>query len=266
MSSVATATASRTISLWRDIVLPREHGSWSLAFEPVVLGLLVAPSPAGACLGVAVAGGFFARRPLRMLWRETDPHRRVAAGQAFALCGSVAAVGVSGAIAAAGFAWLAWLTPALVAGLVFLGFDLRLAGRDEAAEVAGSAAFAWLPAVFVILGGGSPAAAVALAALMLGRSVPAVLAVRAALRGAKTGEWRVRTAVIAACVALSAAFSLAYRGLAPWSAVALLAAFAVGTAGLLVTPRPVVRARTLGMAEGIAGLVFVLLVAVTWPL
>jgi hypothetical protein len=75
----------------------------------------------------------------------------------------------------------------------------------------------------------------------------------------------VRTAVIAACVALSSAGSLAYRGLAPWSAVALLAVFAAATVALLVAPRPEMRARTLGMAEGVAGLVFVLLVAATWP-
>ncbi len=265
MNTLETLVPARSISPWRDIVLPKEHGSWSLAFEPVALGLLVAPSPAGACLAVAVAGGFFARRPLRLLWRETNPGRRAAAGQALALCSTVAAAGLVGAIAGAGVAWLPWLTPAVVAGGIFLRFDLRLAGRDEAAEVAGSAAFAWLPAVFVILGGGSPAAAVALAALMLGRAVPAVLAVRAALRGAKTGEWRVRPAVIAAFVAWSAAFSFAYRGLAPWSAVGLLALLVAGTVGLLVTPRPVVRARTLGMAEGIAGLAFVLIVAATWP-
>ena len=31
-----------TAETWRAVVLPKEHGSWSLAFEPVALGLLAA--------------------------------------------------------------------------------------------------------------------------------------------------------------------------------------------------------------------------------
>ena len=47
---------------WREAIkltLPNEHGSWSLALEPLALGLLVAPSAAGAALGLAAACGFF---------------------------------------------------------------------------------------------------------------------------------------------------------------------------------------------------------------
>jgi hypothetical protein len=60
------AMASATLSFsppapmarWRDVILPKEHGSWSLALEPIALGLLVAPSWAGGSLAVAVLAGF----------------------------------------------------------------------------------------------------------------------------------------------------------------------------------------------------------------
>ena len=40
---------------WRELVLPKEHGSWAFAFEPIALGLLIAPSPAGGWLALAMA-------------------------------------------------------------------------------------------------------------------------------------------------------------------------------------------------------------------
>ncbi len=60
--------------------MPREHGSWSLALEPVALGLLVAPSHAGAWLALAVGAGFFTRRPLKLACTlpATDTRRAAA--------------------------------------------------------------------------------------------------------------------------------------------------------------------------------------------
>jgi hypothetical protein len=44
-----------------------------------MLGLLAAPSAAGACLAGAAVAGFFARRPLRTAMTETDAARRLEA-------------------------------------------------------------------------------------------------------------------------------------------------------------------------------------------
>ena len=38
---------------WRVVALPDEHGGWGLTAEPVLLGLLVAPSWAGLAIGAA---------------------------------------------------------------------------------------------------------------------------------------------------------------------------------------------------------------------
>ncbi len=45
----------------RPIALPVEHGGWGLLFEPIVLGLLLAPSPAGLFISLGATGAFLAR-------------------------------------------------------------------------------------------------------------------------------------------------------------------------------------------------------------
>src|SRR3954462_15867053 len=87
---------------WRGVIIPKEHGSWSLAFEPVVLGLLCVPSPGGCLLGVAVTAGFFARRPLRVFFREYRNEQRRAAAAALITCAIMAAIAMAAAIGVAG--------------------------------------------------------------------------------------------------------------------------------------------------------------------
>jgi hypothetical protein len=159
---------------------------------------------------------------------------------------------------------MVWLLPSGVAGALFLSFDLRNGGREEVAEIAGSAAFAFLPAAIAALDGVTPMVALALALVMCGRAVPTVLCVRAALRGAKTGVRRPAGALIAAFAALIAGCLLAKNGLAPFTAAVALAVLALRAIGLLVFPRPTLRARTIGMIEAMLGLAFVLVVAFTW--
>ena len=36
-----------SIARWRELVWPKEHGSWSLAGEPLALALVAAPTTAG---------------------------------------------------------------------------------------------------------------------------------------------------------------------------------------------------------------------------
>ena len=52
---------------WKAVALPAEHGGWGFLVEPVVLGLVLAPSGEGVCLGLAALAGFLARHPLRLL-------------------------------------------------------------------------------------------------------------------------------------------------------------------------------------------------------
>jgi YwiC-like protein len=84
----------------RTVALPVEHGGWRISLEPVVLGLLVAPSATGLALGVATLGAFLARHPFKIVAGDRRRGRRFArtpAAERFTL--------LYGAVALAGFVW-----------------------------------------------------------------------------------------------------------------------------------------------------------------
>jgi hypothetical protein len=147
---------------------------------------------------------------------------------------------------------------------MFLFFDLRGAGRESAAEIAGAVTFASVPAALAALAGWRTAAAAALALVTLGRSVPTVLCVRAVLRAQKTGERRIAPALVTALLALAVGIVFVRAGLAPRAAAVALALLALRAGGLLAWPRPTLHARTLGMGEAVLGAFFVFAVGWAW--
>ena len=137
-------------------ILPAEHGSWFMLGFPMVLGLLLRPSLAGACLALAALSFFLSRPPLRRLLNgQRDPAQM----RVLVLLG--------GCMAAFGFATLLlsdfrFLIPlALVSPLVVLALraDLDRAVRTLAVEMAAQGAFAGLAAAMLVAGGGNPAQA-----------------------------------------------------------------------------------------------------------
>ncbi|HWA85549.1 MAG TPA: YwiC-like family protein, partial [Opitutus sp.] len=214
MSFLAHSAVSPRL-YWRHVVLPKEHGSWSLALEPIALGLLAAPSGAGAWLATAALAAFLARRPLKLTMREKDFASASAATTAFVALLFVAVASTIGALIAANVTWFAWLLPAVLAGSVFIFFDARNAAREAAGEIVGAAAFAALTPAFAAAAGWSAIASVALGFAMLARAVPTVMFVRAYVRGSKTGRYRVTSSLLAAIVALGGAVALTAAGQAP---------------------------------------------------
>src|SRR5690242_20462774 len=65
---------ARSRSMLRAVAVPSEHGGWGLTLEPVVLGLVVEPTTAGLCVGVAALLAFLVRTPLKVVL--VDAHRR----------------------------------------------------------------------------------------------------------------------------------------------------------------------------------------------
>jgi hypothetical protein len=247
---------------WFSLVRPREHGSWSLALEPMALGLLVAPSGPGLLLAAAVMGAFLARRPLRLWWEggaESDP-----AGDALLGCAELALGAALLASWLGGTGWLVWLLPTAVLGGIFLWLDLRREGRSAPAELAGAAAFACLPAVLARLAGFTPAAALALGAVSLARNVPTVLYVRARVRAHKVAPVSPAPGVAAAGIACTSTAVLVRLDLAPATAL-VLTGLLLARAILLLSPAGAApTARTIGIIEAALGLLFVVLLALTW--
>ncbi|HVU24807.1 MAG TPA: YwiC-like family protein [Opitutus sp.] len=262
MSSLAGSIPAPRIR-WHRLVLPKEHGGWSLALEPIALGLLAAPSLAGLCLAIAAIAGFLARRPLKLAWREQDFARASAAIAALvillftALAANIAALVVTDAN------WFVWLLPPALAGAVFVWFDARDAAREAAAEITGAAAFAALTPAFAAAAGWSAAASLALGFAMLARAVPTVMFVRACVRGAKTARYRAAPPLLAALAALAGAIALAASGRAPLVLPFATALLLVRAADRLLRPRRI-RARTLGFQELALGAAYVALVGLGW--
>jgi len=55
---------------WRSVALPTEHGGWAFISEPVLLGLLLAPSAGGLALGLAAFAAFLLRQPFKLYAKD----------------------------------------------------------------------------------------------------------------------------------------------------------------------------------------------------
>lgn len=247
----------------RDVVVPKEHGSWSLAFEPLALGLSIAPSAAGAWLAVAVLAGFFARRPLKIVLRDRDAMRRHAAARALVLCGAAGLAACAFALGAGGVHWTGWLLPFAGCGAAFLFFDLQNNAREERAEILGAAAFASVtPALVAAAGAGAVETGIALIAMM-GRAVPSVMYVRACVRGGKTGEYRCAPALLMGGVACAAGVGAWSMRCAP-AIVPIALGFLFVRSAIRLARRQPVRARTLGLQELAIGIAYIAAVSAAW--
>jgi len=246
------------------VFLPKEHGSWSLALEPLALGLLVAPSWGGTALAAAALAGFFARRPLMSTFQSVSVDRRRAAGKTLALLATLAAIGLLEAGLSGSPAALWPLLFAVPLGGLFVYFDARGDSRALAAELAGSAAFAFLPAALATLAGWPPAAALALASIALARGGPTVLTVRTSLRLSKGQAGGAFVSILAAGLATAGLFILAHQQLVPWLAAGFAILFLVRTAWLVSPFRPVWPARRIGLIESILGALYVGIIALAY--
>ena len=248
------------------LVLPKEHGSWSLAFEPVALGLLAAPSKAGIPLAMSACAVFFLRRPLKLLLQTKPDQRRPLAAFCAGNLMLLAAAGLALAARLGGVAQLWPLFPAACVGALFVWFDAQNEGREGAAEIAGATSFALLPAVFASLAGWRWESSLALAAVMLARSVPTVMLVRTLLRRAKGQTFATAPGLLAAIASTGLLFWLSGLSLVPWLAAATSILLLARAIWYLSPNHPRLSARRLGFMELILGAAVVVTAAIGWHL
>ena len=267
MNTTQSDNANRRLSA-RSVALPAEHGSWSLVSEPILLGMLVAPSWAGACLAVGAFALFLFNRPFKVYWsdrRRGRAYERTALAKRYALIyGAIGVLGFLIGFALGGwrpFAPLALAVPLLA---LFMVYDQR-PGRFWQAELAAPVAFASIVAAMAVANGWDWTHALALWGFMSARSVPAVLFIRARLRldkGKPAGAGdSLPGALLAHVIALAAVIVLVWPGWLPWTAVAATALL-LGRAAWGLSPwrwRSSVKA--LGFLETGFGILAVLLVA-----
>ncbi len=253
---------------FKSVALPAEHGSWSLVTEPILLGLLVAPSWAGAALAAAAFALFLFNRPFKVYWadrRRGRTYARTRLARRFALI--FGGVGLLLAAVAFSLAGPRPFAPVLVAApllLIFVFYDQR-PGRFWQAELAAPVAFAAIVAAIALADGWGWPPALGLWGFMVARAVPAVLFIRARLRldkGRPAGPGESLAAVIGThALAVSGVAALVWAGWLPWLGI-VATAMLLARAGWGLSPwrwRSSVIA--LGFLETGFGLLAVLIVA-----
>jgi YwiC-like protein len=261
VTSPAAPAAARPA--WRSVAVPDEHGGWGLTLEPVLLGLLVAPSAAGAALGIAAFVAFLVRTPLKTVLVDRWRHRwlprtrlalAVAAGEV-ALLALLAVI----ALAASGPSWLVPVALAVPLVGVELWFDMRSRSRRLAPELAGAVGIAAVAAAIATAGGEGARLAGALWLVVAARAVASIPFVRVQIDRLRhgTGSLAVSDGAAVLGVAVAAA------------AVVLddrLAAGAAAVVALVVLQawqvrRPPVPAKVLGLRQLFLGLAVVAVAA-----
>ncbi len=167
---------------WRTVAVPTEHGGWGLTFEPIVLGLMISPSPAGGMLAVGAVAAFLARTPLKLLLVDsrrgrdltrTDLARRVLCWEA----GLLTLCGLSAAVLGDPRLWL----PLLVAGPLValeLWFDMRSKSRRLVPELAGAVGVSAVVGMIVLADGEPMALAAAVWLILAARAFASIPFVR----------------------------------------------------------------------------------------
>jgi hypothetical protein len=265
--ATAPVAGPRTRPAWRAVALPSEHGGWGLTLEPVVLGLALAPSIAGAALGLAGLLAFLLRTPLKLVLVDhrrgrslprTAMARRVASAE-----GAAVLVLAAVALVSAGPAWLVPVALAAPLVAVELWFDVRSRGRRLVPELCGAAGMAALAASVAVAGGAPVTVAGVAWALLAARSIAAIPYVRTqVLRLHRTGT--AAPGVGGALLAQGAGVGLAVAAVAVEpaahaGAVSVTVAGLVRLVGLRWPPRSAVR---LGAIESVIGVVVVVATAV----
>lgn len=248
----------------RSIALPTEHGGWGFTIEPVLLGLIVAPSAAGVGLAVATISVFLARRPVKLVSTDLVRKRRLPRTRValwFALgYGALAVAGISSAVAAtAGPFWWPLLAAAPFA-TVSLRADARSRNRGLLPELAGGIAMGSAVAAITIADGWDWVPAFGLWLVLAARSYAAIIFARAQVRRAK-GQPYDRPGVYAAQIVALLVVGMA-AALAIVPLLSALAIFLLGVGAFYSLARPPVPAKTVGWTQMVFGLVVVSLTAI----
>jgi hypothetical protein len=160
------------------VAVPTEHGGWGLTAEPILLGLLLAPSVAGLCIGVATMVAFLLRTPLRVVLVDRHRHRdlgRTRLARRVALVEAALVVALVGAAMVSSphsFWWPALAAAPLVS--LELWFDARSRSRRLVPELAGAVGISAAAAVIVLAGGHPTTEAVGAWLILAARSITAI--------------------------------------------------------------------------------------------
>ena len=248
----------------RSVAFPTEHGGWGFTFEPILLGLLIAPTATGWELAVAATAVFLARRPVKLvgtdLVRRRWLERSSTALRVAALYILVAAAGAVGAfVTRKGPFW--WpLLAAVPFALLSLRADAYSKNRGLVPQLAGAIAMGSTAAGIAMGGGLDWVASFGLWGVLTARDVAAIVLARGMVRRFKGKDVTHGPILLVQLLAITPTIALALSGAAPWLSVAAMVLLAVVSFGSV--HRPPVPAKRVGWTQMGVGLMVVILTAV----
>ena len=251
MTTYPLQTAARPAL--RPLALPAEHGGWGFLFEPILLGLLVRPSWAGALVAVAALFGFLIRHPLKLalqdLLRDRSYPRTMYCWIIAGAYAAAAAIALAAAVSLGGLALFIPLGLVAPLALTQVLYDANNRSRMILPELSGAAAMSSIAAAIAIAGGMRLVPALGLAGVIVARTIPSISYVRTLLQrshGKTASSWP-------ALALHLAAFAIVYY--APWPvAIAILLLLVRAMWGLAHEPP---RATTIGWREIVFGVAYV---------
>ncbi|HSE29977.1 MAG TPA: YwiC-like family protein [Pyrinomonadaceae bacterium] len=254
------------VTRFRAVALPPEHGGWALIIEPIVLGLLVAPSMVGLFISLAALACFLARHPIKVAIGDRRRKRllqRTSLADRFALLYvTLAVVFFSTAVGiTADRGFLLPLVIALPLIVIQLLYDVRGQSRKAIPEILGALAVGSISTAIALAAGWSKATAYALWIIIACRHVPTILYLRVLLnrRREKQRPMVNGTVVVVQVLALIAIIVLLFFKIAPASAILVFAIlFIRAVVGLFNHRAPT--PKQLGISEIIFGAFAVLMV------
>ncbi|MEN8239565.1 MAG: YwiC-like family protein [Actinomycetota bacterium] len=247
----------------RSVALPTEHGGWGFTLEPILLGLLVAPSASAWEISAAALGIFLARRPVKILSSDLVRRRwlpRSTLALVFSIIfGGLALAGVIGALITTQGPFLIPVALAVPFALVALRADAYSRSHALLAELAGAIAMSATVAVITVSSGWGLAESLGLWLVLAARDVAAIVLVRGQVRRSKGKTAETKKIYLIQAASILTIATVAALGVVPWLSV--VAVGLVGVVAVVSLNRPPIPAKTIGWTQMALGLAVVLVTA-----
>ncbi len=244
----------------KAVILPREHGSWGLTFEPLTLALIAAYSSSGLLLFLGATAAFFAHPPARKLLAREKKNQ-------YALPFFILYGGLAGALMGIYVYSTTWpasgpLLLALLLMIAYLILEAFSLGRELYTEITASLAVGLMALSIVLSGGWAWPQALAFLLLLYLRSVSTTLYVHHRLLLDKKQLPSVFKAMGWQALSMASAVMLWLNGSIPLLALTAVLILTARALWGLSSKRKKTTVRKIGMMEFAFGLQFVILSAI----
>ena len=256
----------------KTVALPVEHGGWALILEPIVLGLLLAPSFRGVLFGLAAFSCFLTRHPLKLAIGDRikgHPLQRTSLATRFAFIYAITALLLLtfASVDAPKDVFIPFLLAAPLV-LAQLSFDVFGHSRKLLPEAAGAIGVGSIITAITLADGWPKAEAFALWAIVASRHVPTILYLRKRLSARRQTQGRSGIAVVMIMqfVSLVVVILLVQEKLIPALAIVAFVVLTVRAVMGLLSLDTTVSPKKLGIAEFALGAFTVMTVTLGYSL